>query len=169
MAFYPPNTGTWVISGEVGGTPYSTNAVVTSLSTPVSAELATIPVGSTVLPTDDIQIWLNCAGIYDKTSYTTLEDVLADHDTLATLISNNNAVDYMVRSTTWATDVTADDTAMRYIGKRNYASDTLLGDEDWYEAIVGSEYGYEVMNIHVPKMTSSNAPEGTVLSSAAYL
>ena len=156
MAFYPPNTGTWVISGEVGGTPYSTNAVVTSLSTPVSAELATVPVGSTVLPTDDIQIWLNCAGIYDKTSYTTLADVLADHDTLATLISNNNAVDYMVRSTTWATGVTADETAMRYIGKRNYAADTLLADSDWCEAIVDSSYVESVLNVVVPKATGAS-------------
>ena len=60
-----------------------------------------IPDGRTVLPTDDIQIWLHCANIWDK-SYTTLAEVLADTDTLLALITNNNAVDYMVRSTTWA-------------------------------------------------------------------
>jgi hypothetical protein len=60
-----------------------------------------IPDGRTVLPTDDIQIWLHCADIWDK-SYTTLAEVLADTDTLLALISSNNAVDYMVRSTTWA-------------------------------------------------------------------
>lgn len=61
-----------------------------------------IPDGRTVLPTDDIQIWLNCANIWDKT-YTTLAEVLADTDTLSALINSENAVDYMVRSTTWAT------------------------------------------------------------------
>ena len=61
----------------------------------------TIPDGRTVTPTDDIQIWLNCADIWDKT-YTTLAEVLADTDTLLALINSNNAVDYMVRSTTWA-------------------------------------------------------------------
>ena len=60
-----------------------------------------IPDGRTVLPTDDIQIWLNCADIWDK-AYTTLAEVLADTDTLLALITSNNAVDYMVRSTTWA-------------------------------------------------------------------
>lgn len=60
-----------------------------------------IPDGRTVEPTDDIQIWLHCANIWDK-SYTTLAEVLADTDTLLALISSNNAVDYMVRSTTWA-------------------------------------------------------------------
>lgn len=60
-----------------------------------------IPDGRTVLPTDDIQIWLNCAGIFNK-AYTTLAEVLADTDTLLALINSPNAVDYMVRSTTWA-------------------------------------------------------------------
>lgn len=60
-----------------------------------------IPDGRTVLPTDDIQIWLHCANIWDKT-YTTLAEVLADTDTLSALIASSNAVDYMVRSTTWA-------------------------------------------------------------------
>lgn len=60
-----------------------------------------IPDGRTVLPTDDIQIWLNCANIWNKT-YTTLGEVLADTDTLLALINSSNAVDYMVRSTTWA-------------------------------------------------------------------
>lgn len=61
----------------------------------------TIPDGRTVTPTDDIQIWLNCANIWDK-AYTTLAEVLADTDTLSALIASENAVDYIVRSTTWA-------------------------------------------------------------------
>lgn len=60
-----------------------------------------IPDGRTVEPTDDIQIWLHCANIWNKT-YTTLAEVLTDTDTLLALITSNNAVDYMVRSTTWA-------------------------------------------------------------------
>lgn len=51
-------------------------------------------------PTDDIQLWLMEGGILDKT-YTTLSEVLADSTTLATLIADNNAVDYMVRSKSW--------------------------------------------------------------------
>lgn len=101
MTFYPPTTGNWTISGTVGGTPYSTTANVTSLSTPVPVTLETIPDGSTATPTDDIQKWLACAGIKDK-AYTTLSQVLADSTTLLALISDNNAVDYMVRSTTFA-------------------------------------------------------------------
>ena len=42
MAFYPPNTGTWTISGTYSGTAYSVDAEVTSLSTAVSVQLQTL-------------------------------------------------------------------------------------------------------------------------------
>ncbi len=41
MAFYPPSTGTWTISGTYSGVPYTTTATVSSLSTAVSAVLQT--------------------------------------------------------------------------------------------------------------------------------
>lgn len=63
--------------------------------------LNAIPNGKTVTPINDIQTWLHCGDIWDK-SYTTLEEVFADASTLLALISSNNAVDYMVRSTDWA-------------------------------------------------------------------
>ena len=319
MVFSVPTTGTWVISGTISGQTYSVNAVVSSLSTPVSVTLETIPDGSTVTPTDDIQIWLNCAGIYDKTSYTTLADVLADHDTLQRVISDENATDYLVRSKTWinkniipamtsetspsgqvdksaenstckawmafnlsevegwlsqnstpyiqsnawvsyeftspqivrkasailcvgstagntvsgkiqaydgsnwvdvsevfsltsavgntlkyadvntngnsyskyrwicttATStnsthglklqlytypngITEDATAMRYIGKRNYAANTLLADEDWYDAIQSSDYYESVTGSQVPIMTDDTHPSGEVVYSTLY-
>ena len=60
MTFYPPNTGTWSISGESNGVTYYTTAVVTSLSTAVSATLngysedltVTYPSGATCTITD---------------------------------------------------------------------------------------------------------------------
>ena len=102
MAFYPPTTGEWTISGTYSGVTYSTSATVVNLGTAVSALLQTVPEGSTVTPTDDIQTWLACAGITDKT-YTTLAEVLNDSTTLLALLSNNNASDYLVRSTSWTT------------------------------------------------------------------
>lgn len=100
LVFRPPTTGTWTMSGTVNGVTYSTDATISDLDTAVSASLQTVPDGSTVTPTDDIQTWLHCAGIYDK-AYTTLAEVLADSTTLLALISDNNAVDYMVRSKTF--------------------------------------------------------------------
>ena len=66
-------------------------------------ELNAIPNGKTVTPVNDIQTWLHCADIWNK-NYTTLDQVLADAPTFQALIASNNAVDYMVRSTEWASD-----------------------------------------------------------------
>ena len=66
MVFYPNATGDWRISVDYEGeTVYAEPDPITvsSLSTPVSAELSLvhIPEGATVTPTDDIQIWLACS------------------------------------------------------------------------------------------------------------
>jgi hypothetical protein len=166
MAFYPPNTGEWIISSTYSGTPYQTSATITSLAVPVSASLAQVPDGKTVTPTDDIQKWLNCAGIYDKTSYTTLADVLADSTTLLALISNNNASDYLVRSTTWATSICANSTAMAYIGANDYCANTLLSDNTWLAAICNSAYYESVLDVKVPTMTSNTTPSGVCSASS---
>lgn len=94
-----PESGTWVISCTISGSTYSTSVEV---DIDYTATLEAIPDGSTVTPTDDIQTWLKCAGITDKTTYTTLADVLADTDTFIALCADSNACDYMARSTTWA-------------------------------------------------------------------
>ena len=327
VTFRVPETGTWEIAGTIGADTYTVDAVVSSLSTAVTVSLETLPDGKTVTPTDDIQIWLACAGITNL-SYTTLDEVLADHDTLARLISHENAVDYMVRSkkfinvglvpimtsnttpntvgecvaesefsgtpawyafdgtdnfyipernhsnSSWylgykfntptviqkavisgqsanasyyyklavyggndisnlasftklsedfnlqsasiisgelkfnnttaytyyvlmVTDtnasythvantyaieisklqfytlnadhgITEDETAMRYIGKRNYASDTLLDDADWCEAICDSEYYESILNYQNPFMTSDTTPSGVASASSSY-
>ena len=167
MAFYPPSTGEWIISATYSGVPYQTSATITSLAVPVSASLQQVPDGKTVTPTDDIQKWLNCAGIFDKTSYTTLADVLADSTTLLALMSDNNAVDYLVRSTTWASGVCANSTAMTDIGANNYCANTLLDDATWCDAICNSTYFESVLNAKVPTMTSNTTPSGTCSASGS--
>ena len=165
MSFYPPSTGEWIISSTYSGTPYQVTATITSLSIAVSAQLQMIPDGDTVTPTDDIQKWLNCAGIFDKPSYTTLADVLGDSTTLLALMSDNNAVDYLVRSTTWASGITANSTAMTDIGANNYCANTLLDDATWCTAICNSTYFESVLNVKVPTMTSNTTPSGVVSAS----
>ena len=95
---YIPSTGTWNVYCTVSGEQYkSSDIVVTSLSDSYTSDIHVRPDGKTVTPTDDIQTWLECGGIKGK-SYTTLDEVLADHETLQKLIIDENAVDYMVRS-----------------------------------------------------------------------
>ena len=162
MAFYPPGTGNWVISGTVSGDTYYASpnpVVVSSLSTSVSASLESLPNGSTVTPTDDIQTWLKCAGITDKTTYSTLADVLGDTDTFIALCADSNASDYMARSTTWASGVCADATAMQIVGKYGYCADALRDDNTWNTAINNSPYASYVPATPV-------VPVGTVIHSA---
>lgn len=155
-------TGTWTISGFANGQTFSTTVTILDFT----AELHFIPEGSTVTPTDDIQTWLNCANIWDKT-YSTISQVLSDTATLLALISNSNAVDYMVRSTTWASDVCADSTAMTYIGTNDYCADSLLSDPTWLNLINNSSYFENVLNIKVPTMTSNTSPSGEASASNA--
>lgn len=151
VTFNLPNIGTWTVSG---GT--QTRTVTVTEETVI---LATVPDGSTVTPTDDVQTLLNCANIWDK-SYSTVSALLADTTSLLAVISDNNAVDYLVRSTTFATDICADSTAMTYIGADNYCANTLLADSTWLSAICNSTYFENVLNVKVPTMTSNTTPSG---------
>ena len=121
-----------------------------------------IPIGVKYTPTDDVQTWLACAEIWDKTSYTTLADVLADSETLETLLANGNAVDYLVRSTTWISSICSDEDAMTAIGASDVCADKLLADSTWRTAICDSTYFESVLNVKVPTMTSNTAPQGKV-------
>ena len=89
------SSGTWTISD---GT--NTATVTVTAQTTYYLTLG-VPDGSTVTPTDDIQTLLNCANIWDK-SYTTLTELLSDSTSLQAVISSNNAIDYLVRSTSFA-------------------------------------------------------------------
>lgn len=156
-------TGIWTVSGSAYGLIFSTSVTILDFS----ATLNAIPEGSTITPTDDVQTWLHCANIWDQ-SYNSISQVLADSTTLLALISDSNAVDYMVRSTTWASDVTADSSAMTYIGANDYCSNKLLSDSIWLNAICSSTYFENVLNAKVPTMTSATAPSGQVSQSGIF-
>lgn len=133
----------------------------------IFGETKTIPDGKTVTPTDDIQILLHCADIWDK-AYTTIAEIITDTITLTAIIVDNNSIDYLVRSTTWASSVTSNSTAMTLIGANNYASNALTADATWCEAIGESEYVDSVLNAKIPKMTTNTTPSGVASASSAY-
>jgi hypothetical protein len=157
------STGTYEVSVDSAGTwtvsdGSNTATVAVSASTTYYVTLSSVPDGSTVTPTDDVSIWLACG--QRSEAYTTLSQVLADSACLSALISDNNAMDYLVRSTTWASDICGDSSAMSYIGLNNYASNTLLADSAWCSAICNSAYFESVLNVKAPIMTSNNTPSG---------
>ena len=122
--------------------------------------------GSTVTPTDDIQKWLACAGLHQ--SYTTLNEILADSAVLSALMASTNAVDYLVRSTTWASTICADETAMNCIGLNDYCAEILLDNSTWRTAICNSTYFEEVLNVKVPIMTSPTTPSGIITADGEW-
>jgi hypothetical protein len=56
--------------------------------------------------------------------------------------------------------ITENSSAMTYIGLNNYASNTLLADSTWLNAICNSTYFESVLNAKVPTMTSATTPSG---------
>lgn len=98
VSFTVPELGTWTISNSLNA---NTDTIDIQFYGNYTYSLIALPDGSTITPTDDIQILLHCANIWDK-NYTTLSELLADTTTLSAVISSNNAIDYLVRSTTFA-------------------------------------------------------------------
>ncbi len=126
-----------------------------------------IPDGKTVTPTDDITIWLECADI-KNTGYTTVSEVIADAGVLTSVLTNDNANDYLARSTTFASTITADNLAMTTIGQNNYAANVLLSVEDWVTAFYESSYRDIVLNVKIPIMTSNTTPSGICSGTSVY-
>ena len=151
--------GTWAVNNVTLG--YTRNFTVDAVKV---YNLSFIPDGRTITPTDDVQILLHCAGIFDK-AYTVLSQLLGDDASLYAVITDNNAIDYLVRSTTFISGVTGNANAMTYIGSDNYASNTLLDDSTWRNSIINSTYASSVLNASIPVMTSNNTPSGEATAS----
>jgi hypothetical protein len=160
-------SGDWVIEGTRSGITETQTVTITTNGQSESVTLTILPDGSTVTPTDSIPTLLHCADIWDK-SYTSIGEVLDDNDSLLKILTTDNSIDYLVRSTTYASSVTADSDAMSMIGSYDYASDTLLADSTWATAIANSAYYSSVTNIYVPKMTGDTTPSGVAFDSGHY-
>lgn len=158
---------TYTLSVTYGGNTYTSTVNVTSETT-YNVSINTLPDGATVLPTDDVQTWLSCAAI-SGLSYTTIAEVIADSETYNALLGDSNASAYMARSTTWTTDICADQYAMNLLGQYDTACDALLSDSTWASAIANSAYADYVLNGRglVPVMTSNTTPSG-VASASSY-
>lgn len=154
--------GTWAVNNVTLG--YTRNFTVDAVKV---YNLSFIPDGRTITPVNDVQTLLHCAGIFDK-GYTVLSQLIADTASLYSVVTDNNAIDYLVRSTSFASGIAGDSTAMTYIGSDNYASNTLLDDYTWRTAICNSAYFESVLNVKVPTMTSNTAPSGVCSASSVW-
>lgn len=154
--------GTWQVNNVTLG--YSRTFTVDAVKI---YNLSFIPDGSTITPVNDIQTLLHCAGIFDK-AYTVLSQLLADTASLYSVITDNNAIDYLVRSTAFVSGICGDSTAMTYIGSDAYAISVLTSNLTWMTGIANSAYIENVLNVKIPTMTSNTAPSGVCSASSEY-
>ncbi len=99
-----------------------------------SAGGGNIPDGETVLPVNDVEIWLNCAGVIYAEQ--TLAEILADENLCDFLANSTNAMNYLIRSTEIQT--------------------SALESEVFITSLDSS------LPFNNPSMTSATAPYGTV-------
>lgn len=143
--FVVHSLGEYTITGTRNGITEVQTVTITASEQVVNVTLTILPDGETITPTDDVQILLNCAAIWDK-SYTNISQLIADDTSLLKVLTSDNAIDYLVRSTTFASAITADSDAMAMIGSYDYCADTLIDNATWKTAIDGSAYKSSVYN-----------------------
>ena len=160
VTFNNLTVGEWIISSKA-----ITKTV--NINSQYSLSLILALDGKIVTPVNNITTWLACADIFNK-NYTTIEEVLNDNDTLSTLISSNNASDYLVRSTDWINSICSHQTAMELIGLDNYCSHILLDSNDWLIPIHNSPYTEDILNVKIPVMTSDTTPSGNASASGVW-
>ena len=96
------SAGTYTITVVEGSNTYTDTVEVTAAGQ-IFSKVVPLPDDA---PSDDINYWLWYGGIDNsEDDYSSLADILADANAISTLMASQNAVDYMVRSTTWATNV----------------------------------------------------------------
>lgn len=149
------SAGTWTITCEVDGKTYTQVVNVTTTGQTFSY---TLPVGSTVTPTDDVTTLLHCAGI-GGSSISTLAELFEDSTSLLAVTSSHNAVDYLVRSKTFTTKnglvpVMTGYTTPSGIVSINFTDQTSLTNAHAYNAFDGDDTVY---GMSLPDNSSSVA------------
>ena len=176
MVFYVPNTGTWDISGSDGSIPYSTSAIVTSLSTPVNAGLNTgLNLASWISAGSTTEYPLN------PSSYADFSALEADEAAVRQLMLVHDAVDYLATASAGDTlmqSVINSDVCAKWINLSDYALDTLSANADIKSVMdTADKYGYGEWVYdgtswgpkgNVPIMTSNTAPYGTAMRSSVW-
>ncbi len=150
-------TGTWTVSGVVEGKTYSQQVVITDFDVTLTAVF-------------DYKQWVTLGGL-DPEDYTDLEDVFADEVAVRRLMTIHASADYLIEKVTddidTIDDFTANDTAMKWIGLRDYVCDGLTAITGVEAKFLASQYWERYLKDHVPTMTSASAPYGAVSASGA--
>ncbi len=112
--------------------------------------------------------WCELGGV-STYGMTSLQDVFDDEAATRKLMTVHASADYLIdRVSHNVNDIdefTVNDTAMKWIGLRDYVCDGLTAIEGVWDKFLASEYWERILKDHVPIMTSATAPYGTVIGS----
>lgn len=157
VEFQIPNSGTWTVSGVVDGTTYSENILVTL------DYMLTLQTGL------NFKAWIDLSQTLDSSDYASLSDVFADEEATRELMLIHDCVDYLAATITndltILDDFAADDTAMKWLGLCDYATDKIVAIPGAEAKLLNSLYWERYLKDHVPVMTSNSAPFGTASAS----
>lgn len=113
--------------------------------------------------------WVELGGL-SPSSYETLEDVFDDEVAVRRLMTIHASADYLIAMAsadiTILDDFVANDTAMKWIGLRDYVCDGLTNIAGVEAMFMASDYWERYLKDHVPVMTSNTAPYGTASGSS---
>jgi hypothetical protein len=143
--------GTWTVSGVVEGQTYSQQVVITDFDVILTAGF-------------DYKQWVTLGGL-DPTDYASLSEVFTDEVAVRRLMTIHASADYLIEKVTddidTIDDFVANDTAMKWIGLRDYVCDGLTSITGVEAKFLASQYWERYLKDHVPVMTSNTAPYGT--------
>lgn len=116
---------------------------------------------------DRLQDWIEAGRVTQ--SFSTLDEVLASEITVRQLMTIHASVDvlkgWMISEPEIVDTFVANATAMKWMGLRDYAYDTLTAGVDGLEEkILASDNWEYALKDHVPVMTSNTAPYGEAIA-----
>lgn len=152
VEFMVSDSGTYEISATVSGTTYTTEVVI-------DLELEAALEYGFSWPR-----WVTYGGL-DPSDYEDLEEVFSDEAAVRRLMTIHASADYLIDCVTdKLNDIDAfcaNDTAMKWIGLRDYVCDGLTAITGVEAKFLASQYWERYLKDHVPTMTSNTAPYGT--------
>ena len=113
--------------------------------------------------------WCTLGGVstYGKTS---LSDVFDDEEATRRLMTVHASADYLIDRVSHNVDdideFTVNDTAMKWIGLRDYVCDGLTAIDGVWTKFMASDYWERILKDHVPVMASNAAPYGEIATTA---
>lgn len=142
----------WTISGTVEGTTYTSTVEVGDIFT------------TTLEEGFQWRTWVDLSLNYNSSSFNSLENVFEDEMAVHELMTIHACADYLIKAVTDDIDVidnfVANDTAMKWIGLRDYVCDGLTAINGVVAKFLASQYWERYLKDHVPTMTGNTAPYG---------